>query len=157
MYASIEFDNQGKVVSLTEAKAGTFGDDESWMLTQGVRTEFTNGPDQVSKVDQVAFESFRWPTQISAEMVAAAVLRPERMGTIDLFQYIRHLNANGQSRAEVRNPVLEKGVLSAELPGDGGVVAALCLPAFPLRQHCGLHLWRRDGGHQLCAAEQRAQ
>nr|CBA29957.1 hypothetical protein Csp_A14750 [Curvibacter putative symbiont of Hydra magnipapillata] len=92
-----EFDNQGKVVSLTEAKAGTFGDDESWMLTQGVRTEFTSGPDQVSKVDRVAFESFRWPTQISAEMVAAAVLRPERMGTIDLFQYIRHLNANGQS------------------------------------------------------------
>ncbi|WNO03607.1 LPS export ABC transporter permease LptG [Rhodoferax mekongensis] len=92
-----EFDNQGKVVSLTEAKAGTFGDDESWMLTQGVRTEFTRGPDQVSRVDRVAFESFRWPTQISAEMVAAAVLRPERMGTIDLFQYIRHLNANGQS------------------------------------------------------------
>ncbi len=92
-----EFDNQGKVVSLTEAIAGTFGDDESWMLTQGVRTEFTIGPDQVSKVDRVAFESFRWPTQISAEMVAAAVLRPERMGTIDLFQYIRHLNANGQS------------------------------------------------------------
>jgi lipopolysaccharide export system permease protein len=92
-----EFDNQSKVVSLTEAKSGTFGEDESWMLTQGVRTEFSTGPDQVSHVDRESFESFRWPTQISAEMVAAAVLRPERMGTIDLFQYIRHLNANGQS------------------------------------------------------------
>jgi lipopolysaccharide export system permease protein len=30
-------------------------------------------------------------------MISAAVLRPERMGTIDLFQYIRHLNANNQS------------------------------------------------------------
>lgn len=92
-----EFDNQGFVVSLTEAKTGTFGSDESWMLANGERTEFTSGPNQIPKVDRAAFETFRWPTQISAEMVAAAVLRPERMGTIDLFQYIRHLNANGQS------------------------------------------------------------
>ena len=92
-----EFDNQGNMVSLTEAKAGAFGNDESWMLTQGERTEFSIGANKVTTVDRVAFETFRWPTQISAEMVAAAVLRPERMGTIDLFQYIRHLNANGQS------------------------------------------------------------
>jgi lipopolysaccharide export system permease protein len=30
-------------------------------------------------------------------MVSAALLKPERMSTIDLFQYIRHLDANGQS------------------------------------------------------------
>jgi len=92
-----EFDNRGSMVSLTEAKAGTFGEDEAWTLTDGERTEFNTESGQAGNVDQVAFESFRWRTQISAEMVAAAVLRPERMGTIDLFQYIRHLNANGQS------------------------------------------------------------
>jgi lipopolysaccharide export system permease protein len=92
-----EFDNRGSMVSLTEAKAGTFGEDEAWNLTDGERTEFNTESGQAGNVDQVAFESFRWRTQISAEMVAAAVLRPERMGTIDLFQYIRHLNANGQS------------------------------------------------------------
>ena len=30
-------------------------------------------------------------------MVAAAVLKPDRMATIDLFQYVRHLEANGQA------------------------------------------------------------
>lgn len=92
-----EFDNQGYIVSLTEAAGGTFGDDESWQLSDVVRTEFTAGTPQATKVDNARLDTLRWPTQISAEMVAAAVLRPERMGTIDLFQYIRHLNANGQS------------------------------------------------------------
>ena len=92
-----EFDNQGAIVSLTEARHGTFGESESWHLTDVERIEFSTGANQKSNMDRAKFESLRWPTQISAEMVAAAVLRPERMGTIDLFQYIRHLNANGQS------------------------------------------------------------
>jgi len=92
-----EFDNQGSIVSLTEASHGTFGESESWHLTDVERTEFSTSANQKTSMDRAKFDSLRWPTQISAEMVAAAVLRPERMGTIDLFQYIRHLNANGQS------------------------------------------------------------
>jgi lipopolysaccharide export system permease protein len=92
-----EFDNQGYVVSLTTAKGGSFGPDESWLLTHGERSEFTPGPGPSTRVERTAFDTYRWPTQISAEMVAAAVLRPERMGTIALFQYIGHLNDNGQS------------------------------------------------------------
>jgi lipopolysaccharide export system permease protein len=30
-------------------------------------------------------------------MIAAAVLKPDRMSAVDLFQYIRHLKANAQS------------------------------------------------------------
>jgi lipopolysaccharide export system permease protein len=30
-------------------------------------------------------------------MIAVAILKPGRMSTIDLFQYIRHLSANGQT------------------------------------------------------------
>ena len=36
----------------------------------------------------------RWAT---ADMVTASLLKPDRMATLDLFQFIRHLNANGQS------------------------------------------------------------
>jgi lipopolysaccharide export system permease protein len=92
-----EFDNQGAIVSLTEAKGGTFGSDASWWLTDVQRTEFTADAGRMPRAEKMNFESFRWPTEITAEMVAAAVLRPERMGTIDLFQYTRHLEANGQS------------------------------------------------------------
>jgi hypothetical protein len=47
-------------------------------------TEFKTADPNATRVDRNHMESFRWPTQISAEMVATAVLRPERMGTIDL-------------------------------------------------------------------------
>jgi lipopolysaccharide export system permease protein len=93
-----EFDNQGYLVSLTQGKTGTFSDeDDAWQLDDVERTEFNAKDSDAKKADLTHFSSFRWPTQMSAEMVSAAVLRPERMATIDLFQYMRHLNDNGQS------------------------------------------------------------
>ena len=53
-------------------------------------------PAEAAKVSRAALANFRWPTEISAEMVSVALLKPERMSTIDLFNYIRHLDANGQ-------------------------------------------------------------
>jgi len=92
-----EFNNQGHLVSMTLGQSGVFGDREDWLLDVVDHTEFlgTDGTD--SHVERVRTDHFRWPTQISSEMVSAAVLRPERMGTIDLFQYIRHLSENGQA------------------------------------------------------------
>jgi lipopolysaccharide export system permease protein len=93
-----EFDNQGYLVSLTQSKRGTFSDnDDAWQLEEVERTEFNTKHSDAKKADLAHYQSFRWPTQMSAEMVSAAVLRPERMATIDLFQYMRHLNDNGQS------------------------------------------------------------
>jgi lipopolysaccharide export system permease protein len=91
-----EFDNQGHLVSMTTGHMGEFGEQDEWRLTGVDRTEFTTDP-EAKRVDRQILESFRWPTQVSAEMVAAAVLRPEKMATIDLFQYMRHLSANGQA------------------------------------------------------------
>jgi lipopolysaccharide export system permease protein len=91
-----EFDNKGALVSLTQAKTAQFGDHEDWILEGVDRTEFATDP-KANRVDRARLDTFRWPTQVSAEMVAAAVLRPERMGTIDLYQYMRHLDANGQA------------------------------------------------------------
>jgi lipopolysaccharide export system permease protein len=38
-----------------------------------------------------------WPTKVTAAMVSGALLKPDRMTTIALFQFIRHLEANGQA------------------------------------------------------------
>jgi len=92
-----EFDNQGILVSMTQGQTAKFGKDDSWLIESVDHTEFTSADANASRVDRTFVDTFRWPTQISAEMVATAVLRPERMGTIDLFQYIRHLEANGQT------------------------------------------------------------
>ncbi|MEN9538899.1 MAG: hypothetical protein RLZZ126_1134 [Pseudomonadota bacterium] len=97
-----EFDNQGLMVSSIYAGSGVFGTDDAWLLRDVERTEFSpsqrNGPKATDlRVDRQHLAEFRWPTEISAEMVSTAVLKPERMSTVDLFQYVRHLRANGQS------------------------------------------------------------
>ena len=92
-----EFDNKGFLKSMVHADAARFAAGEAWVLDKAERTEFiTRGTDSV-RVERRVDASFRWPTQISAEMVSAAVLKPERMSTIDLFEYIQHLDANGQT------------------------------------------------------------
>jgi lipopolysaccharide export system permease protein len=92
-----EFDNAGRVVSLTRAPSARFAGENAWVLENADRTEFSAEPGQMSKVDRTKIPEYRWPTEISAEMVTTAVLKPERMSTIDLFQYIRHLDVNGQT------------------------------------------------------------
>ena len=92
-----ELDNQGRIVSITEAVSGTFGPGESWLLKDVSRTEYTDPTGPNARANTTRQDSFTWLNKVSAEMVSAAVLRPDRMGTIDLFQYMRHLQANGQS------------------------------------------------------------
>ncbi len=100
-----EFDNKGLIVSTTQAPVAQFTGGDAWMLKQATRAEFDvpaspaeiNKPQNGAKVSRTTLQTFRWPTEISAEMVSVALLKPERMGTIDLFNYVRHLNANGQT------------------------------------------------------------
>lgn len=100
-----EFNNKGLVVSTTQAPLATFAASDSWLLHKAHRAEFevpvsisgAAKPQETAKVNRTTLETFRWPTEISAEMVSVALLKPERMGTIDLFNYVRHLDANGQT------------------------------------------------------------
>jgi lipopolysaccharide export system permease protein len=102
-----EFDNKGLVVSKMQAASATFSEDDSWLLKDVSRIEFSVPTttataanaisSQTAGVTRSLLNSFRWPTEISQEMVSVALLKPERMGTIDLFNYIRHLDANGQT------------------------------------------------------------
>ena len=88
-----EFDNQGRLVSFTRAESGQFEDNDAWQLSKIARTEFN----KANQVDRINLEQYRWRTTITADMVSAAVLRPDRMSTLDLFYYIRHLNQNNQA------------------------------------------------------------
>ena len=92
-----EFNTRGYLVSTMHSTGAQFESGGAWTLHEVERTEFLSAEAQTNSVKRTVAATLRWPTEISAEMVAAAVLRPERMGTIDLFQYMRHLQANGQS------------------------------------------------------------
>ncbi len=100
-----EFNNKGLIVSTTQAPMATFTQGDAWRLQQATRAEFevptglspAGKPQESAKVSRATLGSFRWPTEISAEMVSVALLKPERMSTIDLFNYVRHLEANAQT------------------------------------------------------------
>jgi lipopolysaccharide export system permease protein len=92
-----EFDARGRLASQTRAASGEFGADGAWNLRDVQRSRFEQRSAEEARVEHLQAPTLQWPTRISADMVAASLLKPDRMATIDLFQYIRHLDANGQS------------------------------------------------------------
>lgn len=92
-----EYDAKGLMVSMTEATKARFGSGESWELEGVHRTELERDPSGVSEVRRIEVPNMAWRSGITQDMVSTALLKPERMGTLDLFIYIRHLKANGQS------------------------------------------------------------
>jgi len=91
-----EFSPRGELLSQLRAERARFADADGWTLENVQRLRFGNDRPG-SPMVQESLPSLRWNTAISAEMVSVALLKPQRMGTVDLFAYIRHLDANGQS------------------------------------------------------------
>jgi len=100
-----EFNNKGLIVSTMQAPLAVFSKGEAWLLQQATRVDFdvpagltpAGKAQETAKVNRATLASLRWPTGISSEMVSVALLKPDRMATIDLFNYVRHLDANGQT------------------------------------------------------------
>lgn len=92
-----EFDAEGRLRSQTRAQRGTFDAEQGWTLATVRRSVFERDALGAVRVAHAELPQWQWPTRISADMVAASLLKPDRMATLDLFQYIRHLEANGQA------------------------------------------------------------
>ena len=90
-----EFNEDGQWVALTKAKVGLLSNEDAWNL-QNVERDEIHTSEGTSELERQYTSQLTWPTSITTEMVSVALLKPERMGTIDLFTYIRHLNTNGQ-------------------------------------------------------------
>lgn len=93
------FDQNGRIVSQLQAgTAQPAANGEAWRLSDVHGTQFLRGAKgETDRAEPIDAKELQWPTRITADMVSAAVLKPDRMATFDLFQYIRHLEANGQS------------------------------------------------------------
>lgn len=92
-----EFNNQGLLVSTVEAEHGKIENDDSWTLYKAQRREFDAVGKQSARIVRSQLDSYRWPSNITAEMVSVALLKPDRMRTTDLYAYIQHLESNGQT------------------------------------------------------------
>ncbi|TSE21507.1 Lipopolysaccharide export system permease protein LptG [Tepidimonas alkaliphilus] len=87
------FDAEGRLREIMEAERGQALPSRTWTLQQ-VRIE-RYLPDGAMQLDALA--SLTWPTELTTEMLQVALLKPERMGTLDLFRYVRHLERNDQN------------------------------------------------------------
>jgi lipopolysaccharide export system permease protein len=107
-----EFDNRGRAVSTTRSAQATFSGANSWTLQKAERVEFDLPPSSPgssstgvtksavapkAQVRRQLLPTFEWRNSISSETISVALLKPERMATLDLFNYVRHLNENGQT------------------------------------------------------------
>ena len=93
-----QFDAQGRFTGMITAAQGRFSPDGTAWELRGVRQDQFNAPTATSSnIQRNALDSLRWPNTLSEEMVSVALLKPERMATLDLFNYIQHLNNNGQA------------------------------------------------------------
>ena len=90
-----EADDRGFLVSILQAPTATF-DVDAWQLHNAERTHFDVGG-KGARVERSTLPQLRWPTAITPEMVSVALLKPDRMSTLDLFDYIQHLEQNGQT------------------------------------------------------------
>ncbi len=92
-----EFDNEGRLKSIAIAPHTEFLVDGAWLLKPVDRRVFHFSKSNESRIEIQNLPEWKWQTEITAEMIGAALLSPDRMKTIDLFQYMRHLAANGQN------------------------------------------------------------
>jgi lipopolysaccharide export system permease protein len=93
-----EFDDTGRLNSMVRAEKALFVKDANAWALQNVSVDYFNSAQSgMQALRREQLPSLRWASEMTEEMVSVALLKPERMATLDLFRYIRHLSLNNQS------------------------------------------------------------
>jgi lipopolysaccharide export system permease protein len=92
-----EFDASGALRIWLQAASGQVDPAGGWNLTQVERIVVHGAPAGTPQIATETLPTLHWNTTLTADMVSVALLKPERMSTTDLWNYVRHLDANGQS------------------------------------------------------------
>lgn len=99
-----EFDTDFRLRAISTAREGTFSGVDGareWRLTDVVETripvverDVTTTPAQTEIVREPVRQ---WTSELTPEIFGVLLVRPERMGVVALWQYVRHLADNRQS------------------------------------------------------------
>jgi lipopolysaccharide export system permease protein len=92
-----EFNDKGEWQSLTHAQRAHISDHNTWELEDVSRDERASATSGRQSLARSHTDRLSWTSAITSEMISVALLKPERMRTVDLFAYIRHLSDNGQA------------------------------------------------------------
>jgi lipopolysaccharide export system permease protein len=92
-----EFDDQGRLLSRVQAAQGRVSGAGLWSLTDVQLTRWPTDGQRDAPVQEQRLPSYDWPSSLRASVVAAAVLPPNTMSTVDLFRYASHLDEHEQA------------------------------------------------------------
>jgi len=101
-----EFDHAGALVQRVSARQGRVVGDGLWTLTDVERTVWPPGGAAApgnAEVRSDKLTTLQWPSTLPASVVAAAVLPPSTMNTLELWRYSRHLS--DQEQASLRHTI----------------------------------------------------
>ncbi|WP_334134111.1 LPS export ABC transporter permease LptG [Tepidimonas sp.] len=88
------FGADGHIRATVQAARGRIDDTAGVWRLHDVHITRLVGTEQIRLEQQTQWD---WPSTLTLDMLHAALLKPERMRTLELWQYVRHLQANSQS------------------------------------------------------------
>ena len=97
-----EFDADGRLITRTEAREGQVADDGTWTLSEVELTRWPPARSEAARLDVQRLDTLRWPSTLSASVVAAAVLPLGSMTTLELWRYSAHLSDQEQASQQYR-------------------------------------------------------
>ncbi|KWR90933.1 LPS export ABC transporter permease LptG [Cupriavidus sp. IDO] len=138
-----EFDPQYRLRVIRVAEEGRYQGGQAWEL-KGVNetrfTELAQGPpaqrDALApefRAEQVKFPTVTMHSELTPQILSVLLVTPERMSTLDLFRYIRHLRDNKQDTQRYEIAFWKKVVYPLTL----FVMVALALPFAYLHARAG--------------------
>jgi lipopolysaccharide export system permease protein len=90
-----ELDAGGRLLREITARQADITGDGQWVLRGATERRYPTGEQASIRLQRVA--ELTWPTNISADMISAELLKNSRMSALNLYQYVQHLQANDQN------------------------------------------------------------
>ncbi len=142
-----EFDAQGRLLQRIAAESARVDNRSQWTLAGVTVTRWPgrdHGEEPVAVTTQTLPE-LRWASELSANVVAAAVLPLGTMSTLELLRYINHLADNEQAGQQYEIQFWRRALY----PFASLVMVALALPFAYLQARGGGISWKVFGGIML--------
>lgn len=140
-----EFDADGGLLSRTEAGEGRVAADGTWTLTNAVVARWSAARSPAPQVQISNLATLDWPSTLTAEVVAAAVLPLSTMTTAELWRYSEHLSDQEQAAQRYEIRFWKKALY----PLACLVMVALALPFAYLHARAGSVSFKVFGGIML--------
>lgn len=88
------FDEQYRLLSVSEAESGEYRGSDRWLLRNVVHTRFY--PDRTEASREAEYQ---WRSVLNPSILNVLMVMPERMSILDLYGFIGHLRENRQATA----------------------------------------------------------